>query len=504
MPEMEPSTHGEARLHWATLCVPALSSLAGMAIPLVFILFTGIGAALIVPIIAVTFLLSLGQAIRYFTVRYELKTDELVIRDGILEKKERQIPFNRIQNVRIEQKLPHRMFGVADVHIETAGSSGPEAALTVVGLMEARQLRDVVVHGTNGHVAPGTQESRGPTTTELRTVQPRELVLAGLSSQIVATIAALLGLLPYLSPKFAFIEEWFFQPFDEVDEQVSEHFKFEPDSVLGFLLNEHIAKTLLFIVGGLLISVAGYLLLWFGFQLSTAGDMLTWRHGLLTKRTGGAPRKRVQVLKIEEPLLRRLFKLATLKIDTAGDQLVKEEDKSGRGVLIPIIPSAETFDIARHVFPAIRFESRQWQKVSPLAVRRGTLKGSLFLLLFLLMIVPNAGWQALWALVPGVPLLWFLNYKAYHNTGYSFDAHVFAFRKGWLNRSTRFLPLRHIHLAAVFQTPFDRRLGLATLFIDTAGQTHTGGMPFVKHLPLAEARALAEVLLHPPRGHRRD
>ena len=101
-------------------------------------------------------------------------------------------------------------------------------------------------------------------------------------------------------------------------------------------------------------------------------------------------------------------------------------------------------------------------------------------------------------------MIYLINRKAYRFTGFSVDSHVFAFRKGWINRSTRYVPLGNIHLTTTYQSPFDRRLGLASLFIDTAGQTHTRGVPLVRHLPLHEARKLASYLLNPPRGLRKD
>ncbi|MGK0189696.1 MAG: membrane protein YdbS with pleckstrin-like domain, partial [Verrucomicrobiales bacterium] len=52
--------------------------------------------------------------------------------------------------------------------------------------------------------------------------------------------------------------------------------------------------------------------------------------------------------------------------------------------------------------------------------------------------------------------------------------------------------------------PFDRRLGLASVLVDAAGQTHTGGMPTIRHLPLDEARELAHFLLAPQHGRRHD
>ena len=205
----------------------------------------------------------------------------------------------------------------------------------------------------------------------IRTVPTRELILAGLSSQVVAMIGAAIGLLPYLFPSLDFLSQIFLMPFDHVDETLSKWTNYQPDGIVGFVLNENFGKALLFIGGGLMMSVGSYLLLWHGFRLERSEDALTWNYGLLTKRTGGVPRKRIQLLKIEQPLLRRFLGLATLKVDTAGDQAESQEDKSGRGVLMPILPEQELASLCHEVFPDAHVEQRAWKKLSPLAIRRG-------------------------------------------------------------------------------------------------------------------------------------
>ncbi|HZF39912.1 MAG TPA: PH domain-containing protein, partial [Blastocatellia bacterium] len=67
---------------------------------------------------------------------------------------------------------------------------------------------------------------------------------------------------------------------------------------------------------------------------------------------------------------------------------------------------------------------------------------------------------------------------------------------GWAGRSTHIVPINKIQAVEVSQSPFDRRLGLATLIVDTAGQAYTGGGPQISNLPLDEARAVAGALAH--------
>lgn len=91
------------------------------------------------------FAIAIGFSIaRYFTYRYTLTDSELQIDYGILFRTHRSIPVDRIQNIDSVQNLFHRLFHVAEVKIETASGSEPEAVMRVLGLEEIDRLRTVV------------------------------------------------------------------------------------------------------------------------------------------------------------------------------------------------------------------------------------------------------------------------------------------------------------------------------------------------------------------------
>jgi putative membrane protein len=103
------------------------------------------------------------------------------------------------------------------------------------------------------------------------------------------------------------------------------------------------------------------------------------------------------------------------------------------------------------------------------------------------------GWLALLVL-PGFPLVRYLNVQRYRNTGYWVDDNYLISRKGWFNRRTLYLPLRNLQNIAVKQSYFDRRLDLAKLQVDTAGQSNTGGGSMIRNVPVDVARSVQESL----------
>jgi putative membrane protein len=255
----------------------------------------------------------------------------------------------------------------------------------------------------------------------------------------------------------------------------------------------------------MIFSTAIAIIRFYGFTLSLSGEDLHRRYGLLTRRSSSLPRRRIQVLKIEEKLFRRLFGLATLRADTSGDHRDKEDDDSGRDVLLPITRRGAVDPLLTIFFPdfdagptggAEGAGGVEWRRVSRLAVRRGAIKGAVVCALAAAILF-FANWRiaALWPLAL-LPLVYFISVANYRNLGYTLSGRYFCARRGWAGRSTHVVPIDKIQAVEVRQSPLDRRLGLATLSVDTAGQAYTGGGPQINNLPIDEAREIAGALAH--------
>src|SRR6185369_6668355 len=115
----------------------------------------------------------------------------------------------------------------------------------------------------------------------------------------------------------------------------------------------------------------------------------------------------------------------------------------------------------------------------------------------------SAGWRfsSLWPFALS-PLIYFISGANYRNLAYRLSDRYFCARRGWAGRSTHIVPINKVQAVEIHQSPFDRRLGLATLRVDTAGQAYTGGGPQISNLPIEEARAIATTLARQASGMR--
>ena len=493
----------QARLHPLTLFFAAWNAIRGFLIPILVVVFLrrdarGLGW---VPIAGITAAVAVGWAmLKYFTFSYWITGGELIVRSGVLSRTERHIPLTRVQDVRLTQGPLHRALRVVEVQIETASGQGAEATLSVLSQAEAARLREAIFahRVAPSGTAPGvtiTPEGAALVATQRRVVRRvtlRELVLAGLTSnQVASGLAVVFGLV-------AFVDD-LFDPTDYGPRVAGAAEAFEKWLRTGGAATWALVATggaVLLMLLGLLISVTGSVLLFYGFELSLAGEDLHRSYGLFTRHASSLPRRRIQLLRIEEGFLRRLLRLATLRVNSAGSKPAEGETDKGNDVLLPVVPRDEVPALLPVIFPEEAEHARpDWRRVSRRAIWRGMIKDSALVLVLTVATVLGKGLAGLFVLVL-LPPAYLLNVLAYRNLGYAKEAAFFRTRRGWLSRSTHVVPVRNVQVVIVRQNPLDRRHGVATVQVDTAGQAGPAGGPKVANVPFQEAHALAAELAH--------
>ena len=483
----------ERRLHpWSWLFV-LIQQLKQFILPLIALLFFGSRAnddgpwwTSIAPLIAIG-VLAVASLLRYFTYRYRIGSDVLSIRDGWLQRSLREIPFARIHNVVVHQSLLHRMFGVAEVRLESAGGRKPEAQMQVLRLDEALALERQVRQ--RGHaIAPlpdaADAGATAPTGDTLLDLPFGEVIRLGLVSNrgLIVAAAAFGGAWQLFPRKLManFIENLVQRTSGYIDQL---H--------LG-LLSTGLAVLALLALAALLLrglSVLLALLQYHGFRLSEAERRLTVERGLLARLRTSVARRRVQAWTLQEGVLHRLLKRRSLRIDTA----VAEQGRNDQRTLKELAPIAtpEACDaLVRHLLPQAQWPRAQWRKVNPGHWWRLCLVTAVWVPLAAL----SASWQfGAWGLLPLLWLPWaaFKARRRVQRMGWSVDDRLVAVRGGWWTRWWRFAELDKLQALRLERGPIDRRCGTASLWLDTAGaNAATAPSLRLQFVPLAEAQAL--------------
>ena len=232
-------------------------------------------------------------------------------------------------------------------------------------------------------------------------------------------------------------------------------------------------------ISGILVSFNKY----FGFKIWLESDKLHKKHGLLTLSQGTIPIRRVQALILRANLMMRRLKWIALEVQTMG------LESSGRGhqVAAPLARMHEAMEIANHMAPVSLPE--YFTPVSKLTIRRTIVRYTMLLLL--VVAATRYFWEpAIWGLI-GLALIPFYAYWHYKNHGYALQDDTLYVRRGVFKHYIWMIPVSKFQVLYSESSLFQRRLGLETVYVDTAG---AGGwaLPEIRDVKSEDAQVLVD------------
>ena len=489
-PPLKSDESSERRLHpWSWLFVLG-QQIRQFIVPLAaLVIFGGRGDRgdfwmSIGPVIAVGVLMAVS-VLQYFTYRYRVGKDALSIRDGLLARNLREIPYSRIHNVVLHQSVLHRLFGVAEVRLESAGGQKPEAQMRVLRMDEALALESLVKH--RGQVVQA----------EAAVLVPDSLLALSTAEVIRLGVVSNRGMIVMAA---AFGAAWQVFP----DRIITNFLKESGRQLTGYASHLHMgwmattAAVVALVLFALLLmrclSVLLALVQYHGFRLSEEERRLTVQRGLLSKLRTSVARRRIQAWTLQESFLQRLLERRSLRIDTAVAEQQGQGDQRALKELAPIAPPEACDALIQHLLPQAQWPRQQWTSLPGKTWWRLFLPSALF---FVLLALALFGWsQNAWTLLPLLWLPWsaFAARQHARRAGYAVDETMVVIRGGWWSRWWRFAEIDKLQALRLSRSPLDRRFGTASLWLDTAGSANFVAPLQIRFLPEAEARALYQQL----------
>ncbi|GGS05445.1 membrane protein [Micromonospora fulviviridis] len=372
------------------------------------------------------------SVVSWWNTGYHVVGRELRVHEGLLWRRTRAIPLERLQAVEVVRPLLAQLTGLAELRLEVVGGGKTEAPLAYLSVAEATALRHRLlavagrapVTGGVPEAAPpaaGAPPAPVPAGRRLHSVRNQDLLV----SQLLTPQAFLLPFgLAFVVAQFVSEGSWSFIA---------------------------VASTLTAMAGVVLQPVRRVLDDW-SFRLDRDGDTLRVRNGLLETRVQTVPLHRVQTVGVTWPLLWRMKGWLRLRLEVAGYSAAEPDDRNRPDRLLPVgdAPTGEL--VVAEVLPGVRLAAlpdtpppRRARWLRPLSRAR---------------------------------------------VGTGLDERVFVARSGLLTRRLTLVPYARIQSVRVTQGPAQRRLRLATVHADTAG----GSGAAAPDRDLAEAWELAAEL----------
>lgn len=445
--------------------------------------FGGIGfvAAFAVLVLAIG---GIGAFLKWWRTTYVVGAEDIRLESGVIRRAARSVPYERIQDVSLEQPPLARIFGLAQVRFETGAGGADEIALSYLSLAEGEALRELVRERKEDEPAvAAAPEARveEPAGQVLFAMSPQRLVTFGLFEFSLAAVAVVAG----AGQQFEFLLPFDLWDWDDwrgsLDGPLAKAAALGPAAqALGAL-----AAVLALLGIGFATGLARTINRDWGFVLERTAKGFRRRRGLLTKTDVVMPAHRVQAVALRTRWLRRRFGWHGLKFVSLA-----QDDKTGSHVVAPFALLEEIAPIARAAGFPLPGGDILWQRPARRAFIDRAAIGALVPLVAAIGLALSP-LPAL-ALLPlaAIPIVVLRQALLWPRSRYAIDARQIYSRRGWLAPRIDVASRVKLQSVEITQGPLARRGGYATLHLGLAG----GTLSF-EALPVAEARGMRAAVL---------
>ncbi|MBU3021447.1 PH domain-containing protein [Aestuariibacter sp. A3R04] len=455
--------------------------------------------AYFVPVVSALLLSTVVSGVlSYWFYQYRIRQQHVEIRSGVIKRRNINLPFWRIQNVKILRPFYYRITDYVVMVLDTAGSADEEAKIVAVSSGYAQRLKQQILLTTSQSLQQDHCDRPGDSSpaeagreqahfdeTVINRRSVTDLILHGLTNNRVWIIMGALA--PF---------------YDDIAGGIYGYIDKLGLSLDALVVDEHVAWwqlslyviTMMVLVLAMMasVSVIGSIFTYYNFTLSRTADRYIRRSGLFSQQEVSMRESRVQKVAIKQDWLDYLLGRANFFFEQnkTGDRQEQELSASNK-MLVPSVTESEARFLAADIMPGNATYEAHYKPISIRFVTR----------YFFLAVIPLfasltvAGFQRegiaiLLVSIPVSLLLQALIYCRWRRWGYHIDNRYLYVRKGIIGIDRYCFELHKVQQVVVTQSVLMQRRSLANVrFVLASGDV---SIPF---LPQEDAYSLANSVL---------
>ncbi len=404
-------------------------------------------------------------ALDYWYFTFCIRERQFIIRKGFFTKKSITIPIERIQAIHLEQSLLHTLTGTHKVLMDTAGAEKEEVKIFAIASSDAIALRQIILAEPQviNDEMPVKQITGGKLISQLNIPGLFKLSLSANHLETMALIGAfVIGKYEDIQPLINKI------PLLKRLESYSEAVQ------LTWTVIATLSVFILLIT--IIISIVRTFLKFYGYtvRMDEKGFHIRW--GLLQIKQKMIPFTKIQMVTWRSNFIRRLIGLGLLNLKVAGEK----EEKTKMKIELPITFDEQVVNIIHAYQPLLPSleQSEGFHIHSAYIMRRALFVTLPFLLVASGLLSLKWGWNGLWIMlwwpVSIIKNWWYWTQFRFWVSGTGVQRYASSFGK-----SEMLLNWNNIQYVQLRQSLFQKRKGLTTLILQTAGGRFE--LPYIRY-----------------------
>lgn len=375
--------------------------------------------------------------VNWFVQKYEMNEKAFVLYRGVWNRTEQTIPLHKIQNIHSKRNVFHRICRVSVLTLETAVSGENDTIrFPIIAEKEAKQIEQYIKDYKENRHAEKAAEQTGSAEESIREMSvehnrtihyvptKKDLIYASFTS------FNFLIIIPILFVIYRFASE-----FLDVDEYIEKGFGSLATSWI--LLTSIIVLLVIISIG---IGMVRTYLTYGNYELSADEETIYIRKGIWEESQLTINKLRVQGVRLEQSLLKRIFGLTEVKL------LMIQDEDSDVSTLYPFLPAKRAEEIVTAILPAyeVQTETKRLPRQALYARLFTTTIFALIISIPLWIIQPvifGYSWISLWIGPILFGLITVYRITAYLQTAYTIQGSMIQWQTGGFGTS-RFLTQR--------------------------------------------------------------
>lgn len=378
-------------------------------------------------------LLVVYSALRFYFFQFRLHQGSIEIRSGVLSKKHLNLPFERVQNVKLEQPIYYRFADYVCLVLDTAGSAEQEAKVVALPASLAESMKGEILkfqhkqqnqHKIDNNLE-STDESSQANEIVLNTRSISDLVIHGLTSNRIWII------LGAAAPFYDDLASTISERLGDIGIDLASYFDSQVQSwwLIGLYA---ISLTMIIMAFLALLSVLGAVVTFYGYKLTKLEDKYIRRSGLITRHEVSMRLSRLQMVVHKQDWLDRLLGRVNLKFEQVNNQFQNlDAGALSSRIIVPSVTAEQAHELTRDAYPDSQLATINFNPINQRFIYRyvGLFWAPIFLLLSAIFIFYEHYTQLVF-LALGFLSCTGLVILRWYRWGYANDQHFIYVRKG--------------------------------------------------------------------------
>jgi putative membrane protein len=431
----------------------------------------------------------------YKKFKFSIQEDAFHLDHGVIKLSHVEIPFERIQNINLQQNLIQQVLNVVGFEIETAGEGTAEIKIKALDKDFAQSLKDKLIkekeriddgevktelkNGSEEEITMKEHSRSKKEPTLLFKLNFISLLKVGISSNLFKGIGLLLAFFAYV---YNFIMDFLTQIYDL---NLEEDFKNRIPETLTF------AAFLIFgvIIVGFLITVLTTVLKYFNLKVTKNYENFEVEYGLFKRINKVIKKVKTQIFEINTNPIKKLFKIKNIYVSQAASNQVSQKQKIG---IVGI--SKENLDTLFSALFNVEYEEQAYdvcRSRARLFFRYFYQSLAIIMVLSLLAYAFYLNWISGIGILFLLLILIFLSILKVKKSSIGINQLFISVRSGSIDTTYQLIEIHKLQSVRLRRNIFQQYNGHADLIMETAS-----GSLNVEYLSVEEARRMLNYLVY--------